>query len=114
MSALIADRKFFSCRQPVEVFSAWFIGIQPFPGKARMNDLPVRTYSLASCYENSFTTILRLGSRQQAILESQVFRNNMRAALKAAMEQAKSWGYSGGMIQFSVFALVAFLDESGL
>jgi type VI secretion system protein ImpK len=79
-----------------------------------MNDLALRTYSLASCYENSFTTILRLGSRQQAIQESQVFRNNMRSALKAAMEQAKSWGYSGEMIQFSVFALVAFLDESVL
>ncbi len=113
MSASAADRKFFSCRQPVEVFSAWF-RLSPFsftglrtsqsghcamhrnisrsPGKARMNDLAVRTYSLASCYENSFTTILRLGSRQQAIQESQVFRNNMRAALKAAMEQAKSLG----------------------
>jgi type VI secretion system protein ImpK len=79
-----------------------------------MNDLALRTYSLASCYENSFTTILRLGSRQQAIQESQVFRNNIRAALKAAMEQAKSWGYSGEMIQWSVFALVAFLDESVL
>ena len=58
------------------------------PGKARMNDVALRTYSLASCYENSFTTILRLGSRQQAIQESQVFRNNMRAALKAAMVPA--------------------------
>ena len=74
-----------------------------------MNDLAVRTYSLASCYENSFTSILRLGSRQQAIQDSQVFRNNMRAALKGAMEQAKTLGYSSEMIQFSVFALVAFL-----
>jgi type VI secretion system protein ImpK len=38
----------------------------------------------------------------------------MRAALKAAMEQAKTLGYSSEMIQFSVFALVAFLDESVL
>jgi type VI secretion system protein ImpK len=79
-----------------------------------MTDLSPRTYSLASCYENSFTTILRLGSRQQAVQESQVFRNNIRAALKAAMEQAKGLGYSGEMIQLSVFALVAFLDESVL
>ena len=47
-----------------------------------MNDLAVRTYSLASCYENSFTTILRLGSQQQAIQDSQVFRTNIRAALE--------------------------------
>src|SRR5580700_8926490 len=79
-----------------------------------MNDLAVRTYNLASCYENSFTTILRLGSRQSAIPSSQVFRTNIRAALKAAMEQAKSFGYSSEMIEFSVFALVAFLDESVL
>ena len=79
-----------------------------------MTDPILRTYSLASCYENSFTTILRLGSRQQAVQESQVFRNNIRAALKGAMEQAKGLGYSGEMIQLSVFALVAFLDESVL
>jgi type VI secretion system protein ImpK len=79
-----------------------------------MNDLAVRTYNLASCYENSFTTVLRLGSRQSAIPSSQVFRTNIRAALKAAMEQAKSFGYSSEMIEFSVFALVAFLDESVL
>ena len=88
--------------------------IQIITGKARMTDPSLHTYSLASCYENSFTTILRLGSRQQAVQESQVFRNNIRAALKAAMEQAKGLGYSGEMIQLSVFALVAFLDESVL
>jgi type VI secretion system protein ImpK len=81
---------------------------------SRMNDVAVRTYSLASCYENAFTTILRLGSHQHAIPESQVFRVNIRAALKAAMEQAKSMGYSSEMIQWSVFAVVAFLDESVL
>ncbi len=59
-----------------------------------MNDSPPRTHSLASCYENSITTILRLGSQQQAVQNSQVFRNNIRAALKAAMEQAKTLGYS--------------------
>lgn len=83
-------------------------------GLARMNDLSHRTYSLASCYENSLTSILRLASQQQAIQESQIFRNNIRAALKAAMEQAKALGYTGEMIQMSVFAVIAFLDESVL
>jgi type VI secretion system protein ImpK len=78
-----------------------------------MNDSSARTHNLASCYENSITSILRLGSQQQAV-QSQVFRNNIRAALKAAMEQARTMGYSGEMIQLSLSAVVAFLDESVL
>jgi type VI secretion system protein ImpK len=83
-------------------------------GNARMNDSPPRTHSLASCYENSITTILRLGGQQQAVQNSQVFRGNIRAALKAAMEQAKTVSYSSEMIQLSFSAVVAFLDESVL
>jgi type VI secretion system protein ImpK len=79
-----------------------------------MNDSPPRTHSLATCYENSITTVLRLGSQQQAVQNSQSFRNNIRAALKAGMEQARTRGYSGEMIQLSLSAVVAFLDESVL
>ncbi len=79
-----------------------------------MNDSPPRTQNLASCYENSITTILRLGSQQQALQNSQVFRTNIRAALRAAMEQAKALGYSSEMIQLSFAAIVGFLDESVL
>jgi type VI secretion system protein ImpK len=79
-----------------------------------MNDSPPRTQSLASCYENSITIILRLGSQQQVVQSSQVFRSNIRAALKAAMEQAKTLGYSNEMIQLSFAAVVGFLDESVL
>jgi type VI secretion system protein ImpK len=79
-----------------------------------MNDSPPRTQSLASCYENAITIILRLSSQQQAVPSSQVFRTNIRAALKAAMEQAKALGYSNEMIQLSFAAVVGFLDESVL
>jgi type VI secretion system protein ImpK len=80
-----------------------------------MSNAPPRTHSLASCYENSITTILRLGAmQQQAVPNAQGFRNSIRAALKAAMEQAKTLGYSSEMIQLSFFALVALLDESVL
>ena len=79
-----------------------------------MNETSPRTQSLASCYENSITSILRLNTQQQAVQNSQVFRNNIRAALRAAMEQAKAMGYSGETIQLSLSALVAFLDESVL
>jgi type VI secretion system protein ImpK len=74
-----------------------------------------RTYSLASCYENALTIILRLWSlQQQSTANSQDFRNSIRAALKAAMEQAKAMGYTSDVNQLAFFAVVAFLDESVL
>jgi type VI secretion system protein ImpK len=76
---------------------------------------PPRTQSLASCYENSLTIILRLWSlQQQSAANSQDFRASIRAALKAAMEQAKAMGYSSELNQLAFFAVVAFLDESVL
>ena len=76
---------------------------------------PPRTHSLASCYENALTIILRLWSlQQQSAANSQEFRTSIRAALKAAMEQAKVLGYSSEVNQLAFFAVVAFLDESVL
>lgn len=79
-----------------------------------MTDFAPRSYSLASCYENALTTILRLASMAQSVPNSQGFRTSIRAALKSAMEQAKALGYSGEINQFAAFAVVAFLDESVL
>ncbi len=80
-----------------------------------MAENPQRTQSLASCYENAFTIILRLAAlNQQSAANSQDFRGSIRAALKAAMEQAKSLGYSSDANQLSFFALVSLLDESVL
>jgi len=80
-----------------------------------MNETPPRTYSLASCYENALTTILRLASMQQgSVPNSQGFRTSIRAALKTAMEQAKAVGYTSEINQLAFFAVVALLDESVL
>lgn len=79
-----------------------------------MSETP-RTYSLASCYENALTTILRLASMpQQSVPGSQAFRSSIRSALKGAMEQAKSFSYSSETNQLAFFAVVALLDESVL
>ena len=78
-----------------------------------MPDTP-RTQNLASCYETSLTVILRLASMQQSAANSENFRTNIRAALRAAMEQAKALGYSSEMNQLAFFAVVALLDESVL
>src|SRR3954454_16158210 len=80
-----------------------------------MTQNPQRTQSLASCYENAFTIILRLSAlNQQSAANSQDFRASIRAALKAAMEQAKSLGYSSEINQLAFFAVVSLLDESVL
>jgi type VI secretion system protein ImpK len=74
-----------------------------------------RTQSLASCYENAFTIILRLARlNQQPAANSQDFRTSIRAALKAAMEQAKALGYGSESNQLAFFAVVSLLDESVL
>jgi len=71
--------------------------------------------NLASCYENALTIILRLSSLQRSsATNSQDFRASIRAALKSAMEQAKSFGYSSDVNQLAFFAVVALLDETVL
>jgi len=78
-----------------------------------MSPAAPRTQNLASCYENAFTIIVRLSSLQQAANVAD-FRASIRAALKAAMEQAKALGYSSEINQLAFFAAVALLDESVL
>ena len=80
-----------------------------------MQEARVQTQNLASCYENALTMILRLVSLQrQPSASSQDFRTSIRAALRAAMEQAKALGYSSESNQMAFFAVVALLDESVL
>jgi type VI secretion system protein ImpK len=80
-----------------------------------MNAMTQRTQNLASSYENALTIILRLASlNQQSAANSQDFRTSIRAALKAAMEQAKGLGYSSETNQLAFFAVVSLLDESVL
>jgi len=80
-----------------------------------MPETAPQTQNLASCYENAITIILRLSSIQRtSSANSQDFRASIKAALRAAMEQAKSLGYSSEANQLAFFAVVALLDESVL
>ena len=80
-----------------------------------MPEVASRTQNLASCYENAMTIILRLASIQRASsANSQDFRTSIRAALRAAMEQAKALGYTSESNQLAFFAVVSLLDESVL
>jgi len=79
-----------------------------------MNTAPSPTGNLASCYENALTIIVRLASLHPQAANAQDFRASIRAALKAAMEQAKALGYSSEINQRAFFAAVALLDETVL
>ena len=73
-----------------------------------------RTASLASTFQEPLTAILRVRFRRQQVQDAQNFRSQMRQSLQSSMQQARSLGYTGEMIQTGVFAAVAFLDESVL
>ena len=75
----------------------------------------LRLYSLASCYENAFTTMVRLESlSREALPSAQTFRENIKAALRGSLEKGKTFGYSNEANQTVFFAMVSFVDESVL
>ena len=71
-----------------------------------------RTENLALMLQEVLTAIVRLRSNRQAVSDANSFRIHMREALKSADQEARKRGYNGDAIQLSVFAAVAFLDES--
>jgi len=68
--------------------------------------------NLALIYQEVLTAITRLRSNRQAATDAGVFRNQMKAAIRAAESEATSKGYSVEDTRLATFAAVAFLDES--
>jgi type VI secretion system protein ImpK len=73
-----------------------------------------RANSLALCFQEAFTAILRVRFRRQQVQDAESFRAQMRANLQAAMQEGRTLGYSSETVQMAVFATVAYLDESVL
>lgn len=73
-----------------------------------------RTNSLALCFQEVLTAILRVRFRRQQVQDAEGFRNQMRTNLTAAMQEGRALGYSSDTVQMAVFATVAYLDESVL
>jgi type VI secretion system protein ImpK len=74
----------------------------------------VRANSLAYCFQEVLTAILRVRFQRQQVQDAEGFRAQMRRSLQSAMQEARSIGYSSDTVQMGVFAAVAFLDESVL
>jgi type VI secretion system protein ImpK len=73
-----------------------------------------RANSLALCFQEVLTAILRVRFRRQQVQDAESFRAQMRANLQAGMQEGRALGYSSETVQMAVFATVAYLDESVL
>jgi type VI secretion system protein ImpK len=73
-----------------------------------------RVNSLALCFQEALTAIVRVRFQRQQVQDSESFRAQMRRSLQSAMQEARSLGYSSETVQTGVFAAVGFLDESVL
>ncbi len=73
-----------------------------------------RVNSLAQCFQETLTAILRVRFNRQQVQESESFRTHMRRSLQSAMQDARALGYSSETVQMGVFAVVAYMDESVL
>lgn len=73
-----------------------------------------RVNSLALCFQEALTAIVRVRFQRQQVQDSEGFRAQMRRSLQSAMQEGRSLGYTSETVQMGVFAAVAFLDESVL
>ncbi len=73
-----------------------------------------RTENLALAFQEVLTAVVRLRSGRQEVNDAELFRQQVRAAMRAAHQDATRLGYVEEDIRLAVFATVAFLDESVL
>lgn len=71
-----------------------------------------RAENLALAFQEVLTAIVRLRSGRQDVSDAELFRQQVRAAMRAAHQEATRLGYVEEDIRLAVFAAVAFLDES--
>jgi type VI secretion system protein ImpK len=73
-----------------------------------------RPENLALVFQEMLTAVVRLRSNRQPVTDAEVFRNQMRQAIRVADQDARRLGYIEEDIRLGIFAVVAFLDESVL
>ncbi len=71
-----------------------------------------RAENLAWVFQEVFTVIERMRSNRQPVTDANVFRHQMREAIKMADQEARKRGYDPEEIKLAIFAVIAFLDES--
>jgi type VI protein secretion system component VasF len=71
-----------------------------------------RAENLAYLFQEILTVIVRLRSGRQAVTDAEVFRAQIREALRQVDQQARLRGYSSEDVNLAIFAIVALLDET--
>ena len=83
--------------------------VRPAPSDAAFTP---RGENLSFTFQEVLTATVRLRSGRQSVADVTTFRNQMREALRRADQEARARGYSPESVKLSIFATVAFLDES--
>ncbi len=74
---------------------------------------PYRAENIALTFQELLTAIVRLRSNRQPVADAEVFRQQIREALKTAVQTARDrGGYSPEDIRMATLAVVGFLDET--
>lgn len=71
-----------------------------------------RPENLALVFQELLTVVVRLRSNRQPVTNAELFRGQVRGAMRQADQDAKRLGYTDEDIRYGIFAVVAFLDES--
>jgi type VI secretion system protein ImpK len=71
-----------------------------------------RMDNLALVFQEILTAIVRLRTNRQVVTDAELFRGQMREALRTADQDARNRGYTSEQSKLAIFAAVAFLDES--
>ncbi|MCS7314015.1 MAG: DotU family type IV/VI secretion system protein [Bryobacteraceae bacterium] len=71
-----------------------------------------RSENLAFLFQEILTVIVRLRSGRHAVQDAEIFRAQMREALRQVDQQARLRGYSSEDVNLAIFAVVALLDET--
>jgi type VI secretion system protein ImpK len=87
-------------------------------GSQREND-PVtvadqRDWNLALGFQEVFTAIVRIRTNHHVVTDAEMFRAQIKRALRAAEQTARTRGCRAEDINAAIFAVVALLDESAL
>ncbi len=76
--------------------------------------LPPHRGRLAHALQEAFTVTVRLRTGGQVATDAAQFRTRMKALLAGADREAREAGYGTDIVKRSIYAFVAFLDESVL
>lgn len=86
----------------------------PSPPAVTPAPTPRRRGELALALQEAFTVAVRLRTNRQVAANAEAFRIHVKQLLSTADAQARGTGYDPELVRLSIYAYIAFLDESVL